>query len=149
MRNHISVIEAPERALPAQRRQLPSNQLVFVYGSLKQGFANHHVLGTAEFVGRGRTLPEFDLIDCGPFPAIISGGRSVTGELYKVDAATMKDLDVLEGNGILYQRKKRPVIVNGQQISAWIYIYLHDDGYLPLVKGRGNRVTWQERSGRL
>jgi gamma-glutamylcyclotransferase (GGCT)/AIG2-like uncharacterized protein YtfP len=143
MRSYISLLEAAAQKRPA--RQPPVSQLVFVYGSLKHGFGNHRVLGTSRFVGRGQTLPQFDLLDCGPYPAIIPGSHVVTGELYNVDAEVMRDLDRLEGNGVLYLRQKRPVLVNGQQVSAWIYIYLHDDGYAPLVKPRGSRVTWKER----
>src|SRR4051812_16582087 len=72
---------------------------VFVYGSLKRGFRNHHFLETSRFIGPGTTRRDFDLLDLGYFPAMIKGGGfAIRGEVFMVDRRTLKSLDWLEGN---------------------------------------------------
>ena len=59
---------------------------VFVYGSLKRGFRNHHFLETSRFIGPGTTRRDFDLLDLGYFPAAIRPGAfAIRGELFTVD----------------------------------------------------------------
>ena len=56
---------------------------VFVYGSLKRGFRNHHFLATSRFIGTGTTDRDFDLLDLGYFPAMVKGGGfAIRGELF-------------------------------------------------------------------
>ena len=40
-------------------------ETVFVYGSLKRGFVNHHVIADAKFLGTGVTGPGFAMLDLG------------------------------------------------------------------------------------
>ena len=62
---------------------------IFVYGSLKRGFRNHHLLETSRFVGPGTTRRDFDLLDLGYFPAAIRPGAfAIRGELFAVDRRT-------------------------------------------------------------
>jgi gamma-glutamylcyclotransferase (GGCT)/AIG2-like uncharacterized protein YtfP len=104
---------------------------VFVYGSLLSGLGNHHRLSTAKFLGRGTTDHRCKMISYGSFPAAWrdeQNGVPVVGEAYEVDARTLKDLDILEGNGRFYKRE--PVFVDlecGSTVTCWIY-YLMDDG---------------------
>ena len=67
-------------------------QLVFVYGTLMRGMANHRQLaglacqGTAELAG-------FALYDLGPFPMAIASGdpqQRLHGELYAVPPAQLQ-----------------------------------------------------------
>lgn len=79
--------------------------LLFVYGSLLEGEANHALLVGARFVRACRTAPCFDLFDLGPFPAMTEGGRkAVVGELYEVDAWFVDELDAFEGHPDLFRR---------------------------------------------
>src|SRR5919112_6245358 len=87
---------------------------VFVYGSLKRGFRNHHFLETSRFIGPGTTRHDFDLLDLGYFPAAIKPGTfAIQGELFSVDRHTLRNLDRLEGNGVFYRREQHPVILDG------------------------------------
>ncbi len=80
---------------------------VFVYGTLRQGGYNHHLLAHATYHGMARTPPIYDLIDLGPFPAMTPGGSTaVVGEVYEVDAKTLAALDHLEGHPHLYWREE-------------------------------------------
>lgn len=81
--------------------------LAFVYGTLKKGFGNHWLIeeliskGDAVYLGVARTEKQYPLV-CGPFqvPFLVykpGSGRYVRGELYRVNDAALKALDVLEG----------------------------------------------------
>lgn len=102
------------------------DQLLFVYGSLKQGFPLHGIIEGREFVGTYKTGPEFKLINLCAFPAMVPAnpGREITGEVYIVDNDTLHYLDVVEGvHRGLYSRLL--VTVHDQlkdKIKAWAYI---------------------------
>jgi len=78
-------------------------QFVFVYGTLKRGFPNHHLMPDADYKGACRTSGRVPLVIAGPWytPILIaeSGGHRVTGELYGVDDDGLAYLDDLEGVG--------------------------------------------------
>ena len=76
--------------------------LIFVYGSLKRGFALHRCLSQQVFVATASTQPHYRLFDCGTYPAMVKvavGGRSVKGELFRVDQQCLFKLDEAEGVG--------------------------------------------------
>ena len=78
---------------------------VFVYGTLRAGEPNHHLLDHHALVGEALTEPAFELISLGAFPAMIAGGTTaVVGEVYEVDPVTLAALDRLEGHPRFYQR---------------------------------------------
>ncbi|XP_021765468.1 putative gamma-glutamylcyclotransferase At3g02910 [Chenopodium quinoa] len=80
---------------------------IFVYGTLKRGFPNHHLLeeltssNDAVFLGCYKTLNLYPLV-CGPLgiPFLINipgSGHRVIGELYSVSGPGLARLDELEG----------------------------------------------------
>ena len=73
--------------------------LLFVYGSLKRGQANHGQLGAASFLARVRTAPAFALRMIDGYPALVPGDRSIAGELHRVPAQALPALDEFEGDG--------------------------------------------------
>jgi gamma-glutamylcyclotransferase (GGCT)/AIG2-like uncharacterized protein YtfP len=96
----------------------PSCDLLFVYGTLKRGLANHHQLGGACFVADAR-MEGVDLHDLGPFPMAIAGEGFADGELYRVDGEQLARLDRFEGVPRLYTRHRMP-LRDGR--TAWIYL---------------------------
>ena len=120
---------------------------VFVYGSLKRGFRNHHFLETSRFIGPGTTRRDFDLLDLGYFPAAIRPGEfAIRGELFAVGRRTLSILDLLESNGTFYQREQHAVMVEGGgKISAWIYLLIDGAG-LAAVAAEGHLKTWVEQA---
>jgi len=118
------------------------NYNVFVYGTLKYGQSNHSLIAPEEnlnstFVGAAVTCAETYTIACnGGFPMIqdnrIMGDDKykIIGEIYSVDEKILARLDMLESNGRMYSRTKRPFIVNidGEptEVVAWIYLFLGD-----------------------
>lgn len=108
------------------------NYKVFVYGTLKKGFNNHYLLDSSEFLGNAHSLSKFNMINLGGFPALLYNsdiGYSVTGELYNISPNTLKELDILEGEGSFYERVEDEFFVignnprkNGQKFRAFVYI---------------------------
>lgn len=93
--------------------------LVFVYGSLKRGLCNHHFLQHGQFMGEWKTDAIYALVDLGAYPGLVSGQRSIVGEVFAVDDATLAQLDLLEGVPDFYQRHRQDTPWG----QAWIYIY--------------------------
>jgi gamma-glutamylcyclotransferase (GGCT)/AIG2-like uncharacterized protein YtfP len=99
--------------------------IVFVYGTLMQDRANHNsYLSDGQFIDKA-VLHGYALYDLGSYPGIVLDSRdSVVGEIYSIDPHVLARLDVLEGEGVLYLRKKVIVAQNtGERIKAWAYIW--------------------------
>jgi gamma-glutamylaminecyclotransferase len=78
--------------------------LLFVYGSLKQGFPNEHVNSGRRAAGEYRTHERFALYLLGPgeVPCLVAPpgtGHHVIGELYEVDDDALRRMDRLERLG--------------------------------------------------
>lgn len=108
------------------------NYKVFVYGTLKKSFHNHYLLKSSEFIGTAHSLSKFNMINLGGFPALLYNsdeGYSVSGEIYNVTPNTLKELDILEGEGSFYDRVEDNFFVvgnnphkNGQKYKSFVYI---------------------------
>ncbi len=94
-------------------------QLVFVYGTLRQGESNHHFLAGAQLLGMHETQPEYALYDLGAYPAVIQGHNTILGEIYLIDDDTLQALDKLEDVPIEYRRE----LIDTPFGQAWIYLY--------------------------
>lgn len=69
---------------------------VAVYGTLKRGRNNSHLLRQAEFLGTDR-LAALTLYDLGPYPgALLKPSEGVSVEVYAVNDPMLEALDVLE-----------------------------------------------------
>lgn len=80
--------------------------LLFVYGTLRQGEAQHGLLASARLLRTASTPPEFSLVEVAPYAALVRGGAtSVTGELYEVDLATRRVIDVERQVPLLFTRE--------------------------------------------
>lgn len=98
---------------------------VAVYGTLKRGHRNHHLLQEARFLGSA-TLNGIALHDLGPYPGAIRDTASqAVVEIFEINAATLKQLDALEGYLVaapqegLYDR----AVFTTRHGSAWCYLY--------------------------
>lgn len=98
---------------------------LFVYGTLKRGGKLHNVLGNSDYLGDYQTEKRWVLADFGPYPGLIPGEDEVKGELYEVDAVTLKRIDRVEGAPTLFNRSHvniRPVDGDDYQ-SVETYIF--------------------------
>ena len=93
---------------------------LFVYGSLKRGFAHHRELLGASLEGETRTMPNYRLVRHGDYPALVEGGSAaVSGEVYRVGVELLERLDVFEGCPELYQRG-RVLLADGSDALAYL-----------------------------
>lgn len=93
---------------------------VFVYGTLKKGFANHYLMqdgrnGMARFITIGHTKDVFPLVvgtDASiPFMLPVKNqGKQVHGEIYEVDKNVLSKLDDLEDHPTWYKRSKCDIV---------------------------------------
>jgi gamma-glutamylaminecyclotransferase len=101
--------------------------MVFVYGTLKRGFANHAFLAGQRFEGVARTLPHYRLYDNGAHPCMVEAGQqgeAVAGELWRVDDKTLARLDEFEG--VPYPFARRQIQVADISIPVFAYLYQGD-----------------------
>jgi gamma-glutamylaminecyclotransferase len=119
-------------------------ETVFVYGSLKRGFVNHHVMTGTKFLGTGITQPGFAMIDLGRYPGVIQGTAVIAGEVFAAPTPLMGRLDRLEDNGRVYRREVTSIHLPSGTVNAWIYLYLLARGHEKPVRPRGGVVTWRE-----
>jgi gamma-glutamylcyclotransferase (GGCT)/AIG2-like uncharacterized protein YtfP len=125
------------------------NKLVFVYGTLKQGYGNNSLLKNAEFIGEFTTCEDsFLMYTNGSFPYVVRDGKfHVKGELYHVkDPRTAEELDWLEGYPNHYDRV--PVTVcdglNGYH-EAEMYVAAHKEhvqNLRPIIPNDYNVLEW-------
>ncbi|WP_447926698.1 gamma-glutamylcyclotransferase family protein [Vreelandella sp. EE27] len=109
--------------------------LVAVYGTLKKGLNNAHVLEGAEFLGDDRSAL-LTLYDVGPYPgAKRRDSKGIALEIYRVDQATLAALDVLEDH-----RPQAPFDGEYQRVTlatrfgdAWVYLYNPDTAALSAI----------------
>lgn len=104
--------------------------LVFVYGTLKRGHRNNHILGKSRFIGRGVTVAKCRLFDSG-FPVLRRASElhkhqnaPVEGEVFVVTSEeVMQDLDALESEGRMYHRRTKSIrMSNGRTVKAQLYV---------------------------
>jgi gamma-glutamylcyclotransferase (GGCT)/AIG2-like uncharacterized protein YtfP len=72
------------------------NNIVAVYGSLREGFGNHRILEGSEKLGT-HWVPGYEMFSLGAYPGVRKGNTHVFTEVYTVDKPTMERLDMLEG----------------------------------------------------
>ena len=102
---------------------LQSN-VIGVYGTLKKDFSNYYnYLRSAKYVGKGETKDKYPLIQEGlPYMVKKRGiGHNVTIDVFKVSDQSLQEIDQLEGHPQWYKREQVPVIVDGKEITCWIY----------------------------
>ena len=106
----------------------------FVYGTLRAGQKNAHLLRGAVVQRRPASLSGARMFDLGPYPMIIeSDDGAIQGELVEIEAANysaiLRALDVLEGvdgadpenPAALYRRLSRSIEIEGETVAAWVY----------------------------
>lgn len=135
----LSFWKVPAEVMTLVQEQIALPERVFVYGTLKRRFGNHRLLMSSLFVGEGKIRGSMH--DLGAFPAVALGNPgTVHGEVFEVDAETMKRLDRLEGIPTLYQRHRVSMSTGDQ---AWVYVMTAAKlSHRPLVgSGRWERAA--------
>ena len=105
---------------------------VFIYGTLKRGFANHEAgLADASFIGRFRTRTAFPLVVGGKWfsPYLLDepgDGQRVFGEVFGVSDEILARLDRMEGTHLPEDYRRISVAVDDaageHSLAAWTYV---------------------------
>ena len=101
--------------------------LLFVYGTLKNGFTFHDEYlgnGKAVFMGTAFAGPDYSLY-VGAQPHLIreTSERPVKGELYEVEKSVLEAIDYLEGHPVIYKREAIEVFTEtGEKLKSWAYL---------------------------
>jgi gamma-glutamylcyclotransferase (GGCT)/AIG2-like uncharacterized protein YtfP len=92
---------------------------VAVYGSLRKGLGNHHILGLSSFLGEVKEKVPAKMISLGGFPGLLKAEEEadLTYEVYKVTDSILDRLDRLEGHPSFYKRE----LIDTPLGEAWIY----------------------------
>lgn len=108
----------------SHKKNKTKGTIIGVYGTLKQGFGNHHLISESTFLGYAETIDFYPLIDRG-LPYLIPDpgyGYNVELELYEVDGKTLEAVDRLEGHPNFYKRELIEVLDHEYNIiEAWVY----------------------------
>jgi gamma-glutamylcyclotransferase (GGCT)/AIG2-like uncharacterized protein YtfP len=108
---------------------------IFVYGTLKRGFASHSLLASQEFVGAAQTLPYYRLWDNGSHPCLVENrehGLAVQGEIWRVEESLLAKLDEYED--VPHTFIRGVIALDGYSGPVFAYFYrgdvsaLHDCG---------------------
>jgi gamma-glutamylcyclotransferase (GGCT)/AIG2-like uncharacterized protein YtfP len=91
---------------------------IFVYGSLRRKQGNSHWMTNAQLMGE-HTEENFVLYSLGHYPGAVPGEGGVIGEVYRIDASTLSELDALRTQGGEYKRH----LIQTPYGSAWMYVY--------------------------
>ncbi|MCL5499022.1 Uncharacterized conserved protein YtfP, gamma-glutamylcyclotransferase (GGCT)/AIG2-like family [Phytobacter palmae] len=91
---------------------------IFVYGSLRRKQGNSHWMTNAQWLG-DHCVEDYQLYSLGHYPGAVPGDGSVLGEVYRIDAATLGELDALRTAGGEYKRQ----LIQTPYGSAWMYVY--------------------------
>lgn len=98
---------------------------LFIYGTLKKGFENHHFLNNAKFIGNAITKDRYPMVNVvKAYPYLIDKkgiGEFVKGEAYNINNKILSKLDLLEGYPDHYDRKDVEIVINGKIIKAITY----------------------------
>ena len=117
-------------------------RLVFVYGTLMSGEANHHYLQNSANLGLA-VIEGYDMYDVGAYPAIIAGDGLIIGEVYSVSKKDLESIDMLEGEGNLYLKKCETVTdAKGNTAFAFVYVYLGDCSNLEKIPAWNKDYVW-------
>lgn len=91
---------------------------IIVYGSLRRNQGNSHWMTHAQWLG-DFLVKNYELYNLGHYPGVVAGDGAIYGEVYRIDAAILAELDALRTKGGEYNRQ----LVSTPYGSAWIYIY--------------------------
>ena len=77
---------------------------IFVYGSLRHKQGNSHWMTNAQLLG-DFSIDNYQLYSLGHYPGAVPGNGTVHGEVYRIDNATLAELDALRTRGGEYARQ--------------------------------------------
>lgn len=114
------------------------NNIIAVYGSLRQGMGNHGLISHAKLLETRQVNLPYKMISLGGFPGLILDTKEneITIELYEVDQPTYQRVERLEGYPSFYD--KYSFTLPEYESNIEIYILNEKDGY---YTRKGEEIT--------
>ena len=112
----------------------PECIIMFVYGTLLQGYHNNYHLKNAVYLGPAKTKEKYVMYVDNGIPSVNDKEKAyrVDGEIYYIkpdDTETIKSVDRLEGIPDYYIKSEITVLdKDGNELSAFIYFNYLDEG---------------------
>ena len=114
--------------------------LLFVYGTLRQNYGNHGFLKNAHFLGEAKTQDKFVMHCRGSIPFVSESQAisQIVGEVYEVDDNNLAAIDQLEGcypkrddsgefeSSSWYTRKQVAIQFGGGNNATYIWMYFNE-----------------------
>jgi len=123
-----------------QPQEPGEEMLVFVYGRMKQGGADHGILAGSRFLGQALTAPVYDLVDLGGLPGLTTEGSMVVqGELYAVDERTLTSIDEFEDHPDTFHRDKL-LLEDGREVLGYVLPPTQAVGFPRMSSGDWNEA---------
>jgi gamma-glutamylaminecyclotransferase len=99
--------------------------MLFIVGEMKRGGRNHSFMDGSRYIGEGSLGKNYSLyVDFTTKLFYAPSESGVYGEVYDVDAATLKRIDTDEGCPIFSERHRATVTMDdGSVINAYVYIF--------------------------
>jgi gamma-glutamylaminecyclotransferase len=102
-------------------------QLIFVYGSLKRGYALNNLLGGQCYLSDAITAPLYRLVDLGTYPGLVDwpDGLAVRGEVFRVDFDCLLRLDEAEGVTERHYVRRNVILqenFSDRDVHAWFWL---------------------------
>jgi gamma-glutamylcyclotransferase (GGCT)/AIG2-like uncharacterized protein YtfP len=91
--------------------------VLFVYGSLKRGQANHQRLAGARYLRPALTTADFALREIAGYPGLVPGDRAISGELYRLSQRQLSALDEFEGEDYV---RREIELADGEPALAYL-----------------------------
>lgn len=102
-----------------------AEHLLFVYGTLKNGFKNNFYLHNAKYIGDAITTKDFAIVYDGKLPYLLHMNKElalrVKGELFKLNGEQLRLLDIIEGHPSWYTRELITVYIDKSKVTAYTY----------------------------
>jgi len=116
------------------KREEPFSELLFIYGSLKKGFDNHHLLSKySKRLGKAITVGKFGMFEdsFGNYPYLVPVPKMrIHGELYLIERRELLEkLDLFEGAPEYYERKK--ILVKSHRGTQRAFVYIQPHATIP------------------
>ena len=107
----------------------PNKHKVFVYGTLKRGYANHGLLLSSTYLGKAKTKAKWSMIGVDrPYPYVLEKnediGHHVAGEVFLVSDAVLHRLNQLEGVPSHYNSQLTKVMYTNDLVEDEVLMYV-------------------------
>lgn len=103
---------------------------LFVYGSLKKGFENEHILDKGRYISKATTVRKFAMYKAkgGEYPYLLKNKplHNIEGELYKIARKDLlKKIDIFEGSPDYYTREAIEVKSRSFETNKRAFTYFY------------------------